>query len=150
MKRIINLLLVLATALSLAGCGGSAAKEAAAPTVEPTAAVTEAPTVQPTAEPTAEPTEAPAEESTGLRPEFKEAMDSYEAFYTEYCELLKEYKKSPTDMSVLTKYMNLMSKLTEMDEAFEKWESEDLNSEELKYYLDVNNRVLKMLTDAAS
>ena len=89
-------------------------------------------------------------QSTGLRAEFKEAMDSYEAFYTEYCELLKQYKKNPTDMSILTKYMNLMGKLTEMDEAFEKWESEDLNSEELKYYLDVNNRVLKMLTDAAS
>lgn len=85
--------------------------------------------------------------ATGLRPEFKEAMDSYEAFYTEYCDLLKKYISNPSDLSILSKYMSLMGKLSDMDEKFEAWESEDLNSEELKYYMDVNNRVMKMLLD---
>lgn len=97
-------------------------------------------------EPSAEPTAEPSAE-TGLRPEFKEAMDSYEAFYTEYCDLLKKYMSNPSDLSILTKYMNLMGKLSEMDEKFKAWESEDLNNEELKYYMDVNNRVMKMLLD---
>ena len=35
----------------------------------------------------------------------------------------------------------------EMDEAFQAWEDEDLNNEELKYYLEVNNRVMQMLVD---
>ena len=34
-----------------------------------------------------------------------------------------------------------------MDESFEEWEDEDLNDEELQYYLDVNSRVLQMLAD---
>lgn len=97
-------------------------------------------------EPSAEPTAEPSAE-TGLRPEFKEAMDSYEAFYTEYCGVLKEYMSNSSDLSILTKYMSLMGKLSDMDEKFKAWESEDLNTEELKYYMDVNNRVMKMLLD---
>ena len=85
--------------------------------------------------------------ATELRPEFKEAMDSYEAFYTEYCDLLKKYMNNPSDLSILTKYMSLMGKLSDMDEKFKAWESEDLNNEELKYYMDVNNRVMKKLLD---
>ena len=85
--------------------------------------------------------------ATGLRPEFKEAMDSYEAFYNEYCDLLKKYMNNPSDLSILTKYMSLMGKLSDMDEKFKAWESEDLNNEELKYYMDVNNRVMKKLLD---
>ena len=47
------------------------------------------------------PTEATAELIDGMRPEFKEAMDAYEAFYKEYCELLKKYTANPTDFSIL-------------------------------------------------
>ena len=83
----------------------------------------------------------------GLRPEFKDAMDSYEAFYNEYCEVLKKYMANPSDLSILGKYMDLMGKLSDMDAKFEAWESEDLNAEELKYYMDVNNRVMKKLLD---
>ena len=97
-------------------------------------------------EPSAEPTTEPSAEA-GLRPEFKEAMDSYEAFYAEYCDLLKKYMNNPSDLSILTKYMSLMGKLSDMDEKFKAWESEDLNNEELKYYMDVNNRVMKKLLD---
>ena len=113
--------------------------ETAAP--ETTAATTEAPTEQAT--------EATSALADGLRPEFKEAMDTYEAFYTEYCDLLKKYAENPTDLSILGKYTNMLTKVEEMNKAFEKWDESDLNSEELKYYLDVNNRVMKMLVDVA-
>lgn len=43
--------------------------------------------------------------------------------------------------------MELMGKLSDMDAKFDAWEDEDLNSEELKYYMDVNNRVMKMMLD---
>ena len=36
-----------------------------------------------------------------------------------------------------------------METAFDKWSGEDINDAELKYYLDVNNRVMKMLVDVA-
>ena len=83
----------------------------------------------------------------GMRPEFVEAMDSYEEFYMEYCDLLEEYNKNPSNMTLLAKYMELMTKATEMDQAFEEWENGDLNNEELKYYLDVQNRVMQRLLD---
>ena len=86
--------------------------------------------------------------SDTIRSEFKEAMDSYEAFYTEYCEFMKEYSENPTDLTLLAKYSDMLVKAEEMNEAFEEWDEDELNSEELKYYLDVNNRVMKMLVDA--
>lgn len=85
----------------------------------------------------------------GIRPEFKEAMDSYEAFYTEYCEFMKEYNENPTDLTLLAKYADMLVKAEEMNEAFEAWNEDELSNEELKYYLDVNNRVMKMLVDVA-
>lgn len=86
-------------------------------------------------------------DASGIRPEFKDAMDAYEAFYDEYCNILKQYYANPTDMTLLTKYTELMTKVVEMDEAFAKWENEDLNNDELKYYLEVNNRVMQKLVD---
>ncbi len=85
----------------------------------------------------------------GMRPAFKEAMDAYEAFYTEYCEFMQEYSENPTDLTLLAKYSDMLVKAEEMNEAFEEWDEDELNSEELKYYLDVNNRVMKMLVDVA-
>lgn len=85
--------------------------------------------------------------SDGIRPEFKEAMDSYEAFYTEYCTFMKEYSENPTDISLLGKYADMLAKAEEMNEAFEAWDEGGLSNEEMEYYLDVNNRVMKMLVD---
>lgn len=85
--------------------------------------------------------------ASGLRPEFLKAMDTYEAFYDEYCALMKQYKANPTDLSLLTKYMNMLSKLEDIDSAFKAWDSNDLNAEELKYYLDVTARIQKKMID---
>ena len=83
----------------------------------------------------------------GLRPEFKEAMDAYEDFYGEYCDFMVKYKENTSDLALLVEYADIMERAVEMDEAFQAWEDEDLNNEELKYYLEVNNRVMQMLVD---
>lgn len=85
----------------------------------------------------------------GMRPEFKEAMDAYEAFYNEYCDFMVEYKKKPTDLTLITKYGELLTKAVEVDEAFAAWDEDNLNNEELKYYLEVNTRVMQKLVDVA-
>ena len=85
----------------------------------------------------------------GMRPEFKEAMDSYEEFYEEYCEVLKQYMEDPTDLAVLTQYSDLMQQSIEMAEKFEEWDNGELNTEELKYYVEVNGRVTQMLVEAS-
>ena len=86
----------------------------------------------------------------GLRREFKEAMDSYEAFYDEYCSFLEEYKKNSTNMELITKYFTLLEQAGEMDEKFQDWEAERMSDAELKYYLEVSGRVLQKLSDAAA
>lgn len=84
-----------------------------------------------------------------LRPDFKAAMDSYEAFYDEYCEVMKQYNENPADIQILTKYTGMMSKLVEMNEAFDAWDQSELNKAELKYYLEVHNRVMQKIVDVA-
>lgn len=83
----------------------------------------------------------------GIRPEFKEAMDSYEAFYNEYCDIIKKYSENPSDTELLTSYTDMLAKAAEMTEKFEAWEENEMNNAELKYYLDVNNRVTKKLLE---
>lgn len=87
------------------------------------------------------------ESADAIRPEFKEAMDSYEAFYNEYCDVIKKYTANPSDIRLLADYTNMLSKSAEMAEKFDAWENDDMNSEELKYYLDVNNRITKKLLE---
>ncbi|MBE5897259.1 MAG: zinc ribbon domain-containing protein [Lachnospiraceae bacterium] len=86
---------------------------------------------------------------SGLRPEFKEAMDSYESFMDEYIAFMNKYKSDPTNLELIKSYSNYMSKYTECMSAFSKWEDEDLNDEELQYYLEVQSRVNQKLLDAA-
>lgn len=88
-----------------------------------------------------------ASSANGMRPEFKEAMDAYEAFYDEYCEFMVSYQKNPSDLKLIAQYGRLMTKMVDVNAAFEKWDESDLNNEELKYYLEVNSRVMQKLVD---
>ena len=113
-----------------------------------------------TTEPSTEPT-APSESSStetkpndtelvdGMRKDFKDAMDSYEAFMDEYVAFMKKYSDNPSDVGLLADYTKYMSKYADMVEKFDKWESEDLNDAELAYYIDVQARVSKKLLDVA-
>lgn len=87
-----------------------------------------------------------AETLKGIRPEFKEALDSYEAFYDEYCDIMKKYMENPLDMSILTEYYECIEKIEEMDEKLEALDDSEWSDEETKYYLEVTTRVTtKML-----
>lgn len=86
----------------------------------------------------------------GMHPEFKEAMDSYEAFYNEYCDIVKRYTENPSDTQLLSDYTDMLTKSVEVSEKFKAWENNDLNDEELKYYLDVNNRVAKKIIEVSN
>lgn len=85
----------------------------------------------------------------GMRKDFKDAMDSYEAFMDEYVAFMKKYSDNPSNVGLLADYTKYMSKYADMVEKFDKWESEDLNDAELAYYIDVQARVSKKLLDVA-
>lgn len=87
---------------------------------------------------------------TGLSKEFKEAMDSYEAFIDEYVAFMKKYSDSNgTDMSLISDYTKYMTKLDDANKKFEKWNNSNMNAEESAYYIQVQTRVNKKLLEAA-
>lgn len=91
----------------------------------------------------------PSLESTTIRQEFKDAMDSYEEFMDEYVAFMKKYKENPSDVSLLMDYAKYVSKYSDMVNKFDKWEDEDLNNEELSYYIEVSSRVTSKLLEVA-
>lgn len=105
------------------------------------------------AEEPAEPEESEESEESSvsedeIRPEFKEAMDSYEAFYDDYCDFMTKYKENPSDLQLIGEYTDMLAKVVEMDEKFAAWEEEDLTDAELMYYAEVNGRVAQKLLEA--
>ena len=86
----------------------------------------------------------------GMRPEFKQAMDSYEGFMNEYCEFMKKYAESDgTDVGILADYASYMSKYVDVVEDFGAWDDGEMNTAETAYYLDVQTRVSKKLLEVA-
>lgn len=107
-------------------------------------------TTQPPTEFSEEEAETPTEElneSDTIDPEFKDAMDSYEAFFDEYIAIMKKYKENPTDLSILSDYASYIEEYAEMMQEFENWENEDLNAAEVLYYTEVQSRITKKLLE---
>lgn len=80
--------------------------------------------------------------TTGIRPDFKKAMDSYEKAIDEYINFMKKYEKSDgTDINILTDYTKYLNKYENAVKDFDNWNSKDLNQAEQKYYIEVQTRV---------
>ena len=88
------------------------------------------------------------ETKDGIRPDIKEAIDSYESFTNQYCDFMNSY--DATDLSMLSEYSELMSEYVTTTAKFEKIQDEDLNDAELAYYLEVSNRVSQNLLAVSS
>ena len=170
-KKTLLLLVAMASVLlCCSGCGNLSISQETPETEKITEAITAQATPAPMATPTPEATPEPAIEEepeqmpedpeetedsaseaneedslSGIRPEFKEAMDSYEAFYDEYCQFMTDYKENPTDMTLLLQYTEMLGRLEEMNAAFDAWESEEMSNEELAYYLEVSARIQQKL-----
>lgn len=99
---------------------------------------------------TSEETEAPAENLVdGMRPEFKEAIDSYEAFFDEYCEFMKKYNESPDDLTLLTQYAEYIAQYTDTMSKMEALDDGEMNDAETKYYIEVTSRINQKLLEIA-
>ena len=84
--------------------------------------------------------------SDEIRPETKEALDSYEEFMGEYAEFMKKYNENSSDATLLKDYASYMTKYADFTDKINKME-DDLNDAELNYYLKVQARVLDKLSD---
>lgn len=60
-----------------------------------------------------------------------------------------KYKANPTDLTLLAEYSNMLIRLSQMEESFNKWESKDMNDKEMAYFLEVTNRISQKLLEIA-
>ncbi|MGN1110556.1 MAG: DUF6591 domain-containing protein [Oscillospiraceae bacterium] len=111
---------------------------------------TDNPANEPNSSNSQKPDNTPADKpSEGIRPEIKEALDSYEKFFDKYCDFMKKFNNSPTDLALITEYTEYMTQYTDTMNKMNKINDGNLNDAELKYYLEVTNRINQKLIDAA-
>jgi len=144
MKKLLAVFLIVALAVTMAACGGG--NSDLPQTSDETNIESNLGT---TGDDSGNATENNEEATNKIGSDFKEAMDSYETFMNDYVEFMKKYQAKPTDLNLLSDYTDYMSKYTKFVSDFEKWENDDLNTEELAYYLDVQTRVTKKLLEVA-
>ena len=157
-KSLPAIVLALTGIFALTGCGQAPKTDKLSDNQIPdsavdstTSATTTAPekTPQTTAQ-TSPTTKKSADSVDGMRPDFKSAMDSYEAFIDEYVAFMKKYNANPSDLGLIADYAKYMSKYSDMVDKFDEWENEDLNNTELAYYIDVQSRVTKKMLEVAN
>ena len=78
---------------------------------------------------------------TDISPEFKETMDSYEAFFDEYVEFMNTYDANTTDPELLMKYSELLSKEADMLQKMEAMDESNMTTAEAAYYAEVTARI---------
>lgn len=86
----------------------------------------------------------------GIRPSFKEAMDSYEAFFDEYCDFMKKYNDNPSSPTLLADYAKFATQYAETMDKLDSMGEEDMSPQELQYYTDTMNRINTKLADVVS
>lgn len=82
--------------------------------------------------------------SSDIRPEVKDALDSYEAYFDEYVEVMNVYANDPTNLSIMGKYMEFLGSYADMTKKMDDLEG-DLTDAELGYYLEVTGRITQKL-----
>ena len=87
-------------------------------------------------------------DNNSIRPEIKEAIDSFEVFIDEYCEFMKKYSEDSTSLTMLADYAKFMGKYADMTDKMDKLE-EDFTDAELKYYTEVMLRCDQKLLETA-
>lgn len=81
-----------------------------------------------------------------ISPEFKEAMDSYEAFFDEYIEFMEEF--SGTDgasLTMLAEYTRYMQQYAETMEKLDAMEEREMTTAETAYFIEATSRINQKL-----
>lgn len=130
MKKVVAMLIAIILAMGLVGCGGaqsSAEASSSSPAVEET------------------------EEIEEVDPEFKAALDQYEAFIDDYCDFLEAYLKADTDtqLSMMEDYAAWMSQYAEVMDAVRTLDAcqDEMTPAQLSYYVEVTARVSQRMIE---
>lgn len=87
--------------------------------------------------------------SGGVTPEFKAAMDSYEAFFDEYCDFLKAMDDDPSNFTFLMEYAEMMLRYADTMDKLDAIDEDELSDADLAYYIEVMARINKKLIEIA-
>ncbi len=114
---------------------------------------TKAIAARPTATPTAKPTPVPTPKTTAapkdVTPEFKETLDSYEAFFDEFIVVLKAMADDSADTTTLFKYAGMMMQYADTLEKLDAIDESKLSPADDAYYVEVMARIELKLLEAA-
>ena len=80
-----------------------------------------------------------------VTPEFKEMMDSYEAWFDTYIEFMTEYKNSKNPADMMLQYAKFLAEYAEMIEKIDSVDEEELSAADLAYYMEVTARIYRKL-----
>lgn len=94
---------------------------------------------------TKEPEKETADESY-IRPEFKEAMDSYEAFFDEYIALTEKISKGDSSTETMLAYTQYLAKYADVMQKLDEINEDELTAAELLYYEEVMLRITQKLS----
>ena len=146
MKKIISMLLLFSAVLSLSACGVTVNIDTGKNNDKDEPKISEK--FSEKIEKTIDKVEDTVLPAVGLSPEFKEMMDSYEAFFDEYCEFIKKFNSSTDQMSLFADYSDFMMKYTEYMTKLDDVGKSEMSDAEMMYYTEVNLRIQKKLLEA--
>ena len=130
MKKLIAMFIAIAFTLGLVGCGGAQSSAEASSRIPEVEKV---------------------EEIEEVDPEFKEALDQYEAFINGYCDFLEVYLNADTDtqLSMMEDYTAWMSQYTEVMDAVRTLDArqDEMTPAQLSYYVEVTARVSQRMIE---
>ena len=86
-----------------------------------------------------------AQATGGVRPEFREAMESYEAFFDEYIAFMQKYQSSNDPISMMNDYASYMNRYADTMAKMNAIDESTLTSEETALYLETTSRISQKL-----
>lgn len=86
------------------------------------------------------------EEPSGVDPDFKAFLDSYESFVDEYVDFMKSYLDDPANaISMVSEYTEMIARLEDYDEKINAYDTDEMSEADLNYYLEVTSRCSKKM-----
>ena len=130
MKKLVAMLIAIALTLGLVGCSGAQSSAEASSSIHEVEEV---------------------EEIEEVDPEFKAALDQYEAFIDGYCDFLEVYLKADTNtqLSMVEDYAEWMNQYAEVMDAVRTLDAcqDEMTPAQLSYYVEVTARVSQRMIE---
>lgn len=135
MRKAIGIVLMVSLFLMLVACGDVTVvtDNTQTQTLSPEIAESEPSTFPEVETVETEPT-ASLEEEPEETVEWRQFLQEYEAWVDDYISIVKKYKENPTDMTILTDYMEMLSDLTQWSQKADKIQGSILDTSEALEY----------------